>query len=76
MTNKDAQSIKNCENKYKGYNNYTLINNYGLELQKNLTEALEKVIITPVIYDEISNFKDARAYPFEKRKNNLSSNKN
>ena len=33
-------------------------------------------MITPVIYDEISNFKDATSYPFEKRKNTLISSKN
>ena len=32
--------------------------------------------MTPIIYDEISNFKDASSYPFEKRKNTLIANKN
>ena len=57
-------------------NNYTLINNFEADLQKNLTKARDAIIMTPIIYDEVTRFEDAESYPFEKRKNTLSSNKN
>ena len=57
-------------------NNYTLINSYKADIFKQLEIARKKVIVTPVIYDEISNFKDAFSYPFENRKNTLMSNIN
>ena len=31
--------------------------------------------MTPIIYDEVTHFKDANSYPFEKRKNILIGNK-
>ena len=71
-----ADQIKLCTNRYSGMKNYDLINKYSVEIQKNLTEARDAVIITPIIYDEITNFKDAVSYPYEKRKNTLISNKN
>ena len=73
---KSTEEIKLCTNRYEGKNNYTLITNYGIEIQKNLTEARDAVIVTPIIYDEISNFKNSTSYPFEKRKNTLIANKN
>ena len=35
--------------------------------------AKDRIMLTPVIYDEDTNFKDAKSYPFEKRKNTLQS---
>ena len=55
-------------------NNYTLINQYESEIEANITSALRKIILTPVIYDEVTHFKDATSYPFEKRKNTLIGN--
>ena len=55
-------------------NNYTIINQYGDEINANITRALNKIILTPVIYDEVTHFKDAISYPFEKRKNTLIGN--
>ena len=34
-----------------------------------LREAFDRIILTPVIYDEVTNFKNVSSYPFEKRKN-------
>ena len=55
-------------------NNYTLINQYESEINTNITEALKTIILTPVIYDEVTNFKDANSYPYEKRKYILNGN--
>ena len=54
--------------------NYTLINRYESEINSNITSALQTSILTPIIYDEVTNFKDATSYPFEKRKNTLIGN--
>ena len=74
--NPDPNDKESCEGQFKSMKNYTLINSYKVEIKNHLAEARKKVIVTPVIYDEISNFKDAESYPFEKRKNTLMSNLN
>ena len=51
--------------------NYTLIYNKIQHIKNEIKLARQKVILNPVIYDEVTNFKDATSYPFEKRKNLL-----
>ena len=37
-------------------NNYTLISKYEADLKKNLTDARNVIIMTPIIYDEVTKF--------------------
>ena len=69
-----SSEIDQCINRYSGMIYYTLINQYESEINANITEALKTIILTPVIYDEVTNFNDTNSYPYEKWKNILNGN--